>query len=61
MAVTRIPIPDWAKTQRTDNRLDLGLAEIDIDVRTVNCLEHAGIFTVSADVLLPVVRQRTLR
>jgi DNA-directed RNA polymerase subunit alpha len=46
MAVTRIPIPDWAKTQKTDDRLERSLAEIDIDVRTVNCLEDAGIFTV---------------
>jgi DNA-directed RNA polymerase subunit alpha len=50
MAVTRIPIPEWAKTPKTDNRLDLSLAEIGIAVRTVNCLEDAGIFTV-ADLL----------
>jgi DNA-directed RNA polymerase subunit alpha len=47
MAVTRVPIPDWAKTQKTDNRLDLSLSEIDLVVRTVNCLEDHGIFTVS--------------
>lgn len=46
MAVTRIPIPDWAKTQKTDDRLELSLAEVDLDVRTVNCLEDAGILTV---------------
>ncbi|MEI8373235.1 MAG: DNA-directed RNA polymerase subunit alpha C-terminal domain-containing protein [Planctomycetota bacterium] len=46
MAVTRIPIPDWAKTQTTDNRLDLSLSEVDLVVRTVNCLEDHGIFTV---------------
>ena len=46
MAVTRIPIPDWAKTQKSDDRLELSLAEIDLDVRTVNCLEDAGILTV---------------
>jgi DNA-directed RNA polymerase subunit alpha len=46
MAVTRIPIPEWAKTQKTDNRLDLSLSEIDLVVRTVNCLEDHGIFTV---------------
>ena len=46
MAVTRIPIPEWAKTQKTDNRLDLSLSEIDLVVRTVNCLEDNGIFTV---------------
>jgi DNA-directed RNA polymerase subunit alpha len=46
MAVTRVPIPDWAKTQKTDNRLELSLSEIDLVVRTVNCLEDHGIFTV---------------
>jgi DNA-directed RNA polymerase subunit alpha len=46
MAVTRIPIPAWAKTQKTDARLDLSLAEIGIAVRTVNMLEDQGIFTV---------------
>jgi DNA-directed RNA polymerase subunit alpha len=46
MAVTRIPIPDWAKTCRADDRLDLSLAEIDLTVRTVNCLEEQAIFTV---------------
>jgi DNA-directed RNA polymerase subunit alpha len=46
MAVTRIPIPDWAKTQKIDDRIELSLAEIDLDIRTVNCLEERGIFTV---------------
>jgi DNA-directed RNA polymerase subunit alpha len=46
MAVTRIPIPAWARTQTTDARLDLSLSEIDLIVRTVNCLEEQGIFTV---------------
>jgi DNA-directed RNA polymerase subunit alpha len=46
MATTRIPIPAWAKVQKADDRLDLSLAEIGIDVRTVNCLEDAKIFTV---------------
>lgn len=50
MAVTRIPIPAWAKTQKTDDRLDRSLAEIGIAVRTVNCLEEHQIFTV-ADLL----------
>ena len=47
MAVTRIPIPTWAKTQKSDNRLELSLSEIDLVVRTVNCLEDHGIFTVT--------------
>ena len=46
MAVTRVPIPEWAKTQKTDNRLELSLSEVDLVVRTVNCLEDHGIFTV---------------
>jgi DNA-directed RNA polymerase alpha subunit len=46
MAVTRIPIPSWMRTQETDDRLDLNLAEISIPVRTVNCLEDEKIFTV---------------
>ena len=47
MAVTRVRIPDWAKTQKSDNRVELSLSEIDLVVRTVNCLEDHGIFTVS--------------
>ena len=46
MAVTRIPIPAWAKTQQADERLELSLAELDLAVRTVNGLEEEGIFTV---------------
>ncbi len=47
MAVTRISIPAaWATSQKADARLDLSLAEIDLSVRTVNCLEEVGIFTV---------------
>jgi DNA-directed RNA polymerase subunit alpha len=46
MAVTRIPIPAWANMKKADDRLDLSLAEIDLSVRTVNCLEEDKIFTV---------------
>jgi DNA-directed RNA polymerase subunit alpha len=46
MAVTRIPLPDWARTQRADDRLEMSLAETDLHVRTVNCLEDESIFTV---------------
>ena len=46
MAVTRIPIPTWAKVKKTDNRLELSLSEIDLSVRTVNFLEENNIFTV---------------
>jgi DNA-directed RNA polymerase subunit alpha len=46
MAVTRIPIPAWAKNQKADNRLELSLSEIELIVRTVNILEEEGVFTV---------------
>ena len=46
MAVTRIPIPAYTKFQKTDDRLELSLAEIDLAVRTVNALEEERIFTV---------------
>jgi DNA-directed RNA polymerase subunit alpha len=46
MAVTRIPLSDWGKIRQLDDRFDLSLAEIDLSVRTVNCLEGQGIFTV---------------
>jgi DNA-directed RNA polymerase subunit alpha len=58
MAVTRIPIPDWARTQKADQRLELSLAEIDLPVRTVNCLEEEEIFTVQD--LLASTPQRLL-
>ena len=46
MAVTRIPLLDWARTERADDRLELPLAETELSVRTVNCLEEQAIFTV---------------
>lgn len=46
MAVTRIPIPDWARNQTAGDRLELPLAETELSVRTVNCLEEQAIFTV---------------
>ena len=58
MAVTRIPIPDWARTQKADQRLELSLAEIELPVRTVNCLEEQEIFTVQD--LLASTPQRLL-
>lgn len=59
MAVTRIPIPDWARTEKIDNRLELSLSEIGLIVRTVNCLEDEGIFTVKD--LLNCTPERLLR
>ena len=44
---TRIPLSkaeERAQLQR--NRLDLAIAEMDLTVRTTNCLEETGIFTV---------------
>lgn len=59
MAATRIPIPAWARTQTADDRLELSLAEIDLSVRTVNCLEEEKIFTVLD--LLQCTRDRLLQ
>jgi DNA-directed RNA polymerase subunit alpha len=58
MAVTRIPIPDWARDTKADDRFELSLAEIDLPVRTVNCLEDQSIFTVKD--LLTCTPQRLL-
>ena len=58
MAVTRIPISAWEKAQKHDDRLELSLAETDLIVRTVNCLEEVGIFTVGH--LLNCTPQRLL-
>jgi len=46
MAVTRIPIPQWMKTQQADTRLESSLAELNLAVRTINGLEEAGILIV---------------
>ncbi len=46
MAVTRIPLPEWAKHQDTDDRLEMPLAETELSVRTMNCLEEQGILIV---------------
>jgi DNA-directed RNA polymerase subunit alpha len=59
MAVTRIPIPAWAKTEKADDRLELSLSEIGLIVRTVNILEEEGIFTVRD--LLDCTPERLLR
>jgi DNA-directed RNA polymerase alpha subunit len=68
MAVTRIPIPQWMKTQQADTRLESSLSELNLAVRTINGLEEAGILTVG-DVLnctpeqlleLPNLAEKTL-
>jgi DNA-directed RNA polymerase subunit alpha len=46
--MTRIPLPTL-NTEEEDlqTRLDMSTAEIGLSVRTTNCLEERGIFTVS--------------
>ncbi|MBX3422942.1 MAG: DNA-directed RNA polymerase subunit alpha [Pirellulaceae bacterium] len=47
MARTRIPISQAEeKARRLREQLDLSTAEIGLTVRTTNCLEEKGIFTV---------------
>lgn len=47
MAKTRIPInPAYARMQELRAKLELSTAEIGLAVRTTNCLEEKGIFTV---------------
>ena len=44
---TRIPLIEADEQRRTMNeRLDMSTAEIGLSVRTTNCLEERGIFTV---------------
>jgi DNA-directed RNA polymerase subunit alpha len=44
---TRIPLPAGAnQTQTLGDRLAMSTAEIGLSVRTTNCLEERGIFTV---------------
>lgn len=46
--MTRIPLPA-SETQSTtlEQRLEMSTAEIGLSVRTTNCLEERGIFTVN--------------
>ena len=47
MAVTRIPLSATEEASRSlRERLDMSTAEIGLTVRTTNCLEERGIFTV---------------
>jgi DNA-directed RNA polymerase subunit alpha len=47
MAVTRIPLSAQEESARLRReRLELSTAEIGLSVRTTNCLEEKGIFTV---------------
>ena len=45
--MTRIPLPAWdTPTKTVQERLEMSTAEIGLTVRTTNCLEERGIFTV---------------
>ena len=45
--MTRIPLsPEDRQTHSLDERLQMSTAEIGLSVRTTNCLEDRGIFTV---------------
>jgi DNA-directed RNA polymerase subunit alpha len=45
--MTRIPLsPEDRQTQTLEERLQMSTAEIGLSVRTTNCLEERGIFTV---------------
>jgi len=47
MATTRIPLSQTEEANRSlEERLNLSTAEIGLTVRTTNCLEEKGIFTV---------------
>ncbi|WP_161604262.1 DNA-directed RNA polymerase subunit alpha C-terminal domain-containing protein [Roseiconus nitratireducens] len=47
MAKTRIPLnQDWVKQQQRQQWLDSAVAELDLDVRTINGLEEDGILYV---------------
>jgi DNA-directed RNA polymerase subunit alpha len=48
MTTTRIPLsPADQQTHSLEDRLEMSTAEIGLSVRTTNCLEDRGIFTVS--------------
>lgn len=47
MSRTRIPLPQARENAKTQElRLEMSTAEIGLTVRTTNCLEERGIFTV---------------
>ena len=46
--MTRIPLPKTnSQAEDLTSRLDMSTAEIGLSVRTTNCLEERGIFTVN--------------
>lgn len=44
---TRIPLGPGHQSQPLEERLQMSTAEIGLSVRTTNCLEERGIFTVN--------------
>jgi len=47
MATSRVPLPKFdSQTETLSERLEMSTAEIGLTVRTTNCLEERGIFTV---------------
>lgn len=47
MATTRVPLsPSDRQTHSLEDRLKMSTAEIKLSVRTTNCLEERGIYTV---------------
>jgi DNA-directed RNA polymerase subunit alpha len=47
MAVTRVPLSEAEEQQRErQQKLEMSTAEMGLSVRTTNCLEEKGIFTV---------------
>ena len=47
MSTTRVPLPKAEEESKNlQQRLDMSTAEIGLTVRTTNCLEERGIFTV---------------
>jgi DNA-directed RNA polymerase subunit alpha len=48
MSITRRPLPvTGTKAKDVADKLDMSTAEIGLSVRTTNCLEERGIFTVN--------------
>lgn len=59
MARTRVRMtPGYEDSQTLESRLDMSTAEIGLSVRTTNCLEECGIYTVRD--LLAVTPDRLL-
>ena len=58
MAITRVPLPSWERTDSPAARLAMSVAELGLPPRTVNCLEAHGVRTVEE--LLECTREHLL-